>query len=176
VSVVRIKLDSLQGNKGSFVYTYQTGELELGDDRVRLTGPVEISGRVKREGHQVTIFGVLTTSAEVDCDRCLKSIGAPVNADFHLRYVTVQDYESMPATELEEADMTVSVFDGEAIDVDELAREQILLGVPAHTVCAEDCKGLCPFCGANRNLKDCGCQEVVVDPRWAALKELVNGK
>ena len=60
----------------------------------------------------------------------------------------------------------------ETIDIDELVREQVLLAVPERSLCQEDCKGLCPTCGADRNLKECGCESVEADPRWAALKNL----
>jgi uncharacterized protein len=68
--------------------------------------------------------------------------------------------------------MTVSVFDGSAIDVDEIVKEQILLAVPTRMLCREDCKGICPECGADRNTGECNCVTNDIDPRWAALKKL----
>jgi len=68
--------------------------------------------------------------------------------------------------------MSVSVFDGEAIDVDEIVKEQIVLAVPTRMLCREDCKGICPECGADRNKGDCNCATNDIDPRWAALKDL----
>ncbi len=65
---------------------------------------------------------------------------------------------------------------GKQIDLDELVREELLLAVPTHLVCQENCKGVCPTCGADRNVTDCRCGEEYVDPRWAGLKKLVNGK
>ena len=41
-------------------------------------------------------------------------------------------------------------------------------------LCAEDCKGLCPICGANLNIEECGCERDETDPRWAPLNELLN--
>ena len=60
------------------------------------------------------------------------------------------------------------------IDIDELVHEEILLAVPDHILCQDDCKGICPGCGADRNAVNCGCASAEVDPRWAGLKELVN--
>jgi uncharacterized protein len=51
-------------------------------------------------------------------------------------------------------------------------REQVLLAVPLRAICREDCKGLCPQCGANLNEKRCSCAEPVEDPRWSGLKDL----
>ena len=74
--------------------------------------------------------------------------------------------------ELTEAEMSVSVFDGKAIDVDEIVKEQILLAVPTRMLCREDCKGICPECGIDKNTGECQCVTDDIDPRWAALKNL----
>lgn len=173
---VRIELDSLEGTSGSFAHAYGSGELDFTDERVRLIDPPEISGRAIRKGREVLLDGRLTTVAQVDCDRCLKSIDVPVRTEFSLQYVTAADYETMHAAALEESDLALSVFDGEAIDVDEIVREQVLLTVPTRSLCREDCKGFCPTCGADKNLKECGCQSGDSDPRWAGLKDLANRK
>ena len=68
--------------------------------------------------------------------------------------------------------MSVSVFDGKGIDVDEVVKEQILLAVPTRMLCREDCKGICPECGTDLNKGECACKKDDIDPRWAALKNL----
>ena len=56
---------------------------------------------------------------------------------------------------------------------DAVKRAQVLLlNLPEQVLCKEDCKGLCPECGTNLNLKDCDCGDKDIDPRWAALKNL----
>ncbi len=169
---MRIELDQLEGSEGRFAHAYGAGELDLEDERVRLRGASEISGRLVRDRNKVVLTGNLSAIAQVDCDRCLRAVEVPVETDFKLRYVTVQDYESLPAAALEDEDLALSVFDGEAIDIDEVMREQVLLAVPLRTVCREDCKGFCPVCGADRNLKNCGCRTTETDARWAGLGDL----
>lgn len=169
--MVRIELDRLEEQASGFSHRYAPGELQFDDERVRLTQPPEISGRIVRKGATVALKGHLSTRAEVDCDRCLKAIAFPVSVDFSLQYVTAEDYESSHAVELEEADMMLSIFDGRTVDIDEIVREQVLLTVPARALCRDDCAGLCPLCGIDRNMKECGCQEAEMDPRWAALKD-----
>ena len=173
---MRIDLDSLEGTAGTFAHVYRGDELEFKDERVRLIEPPEISGQILRKGKQLFLNGRLSARAQVDCDRCLKSVEVPVRTTFSLQYVTAQEYEWAHAAELEESDLALSVFDGEAIDIDEIVREQVLLAVPSRSLCREDCKGFCPVCGADRNLKECGCRNEDSDPRWAGLKELVNRK
>ncbi len=74
--------------------------------------------------------------------------------------------------ELQKDDLIRSVYEGDAVDLDELVREQILLALPTRTLCREECKGLCPECGANLNAGECDCAQKEIDPRWAALADL----
>lgn len=60
------------------------------------------------------------------------------------------------------------------IDLSEPLEEELLLVLPAKTLCREDCRGLCPKCGKNLNLGDCGCGKSQGDPRLAILKTLLK--
>jgi uncharacterized protein len=126
-------------------------------------------GRVKATGR-------LTAHLQLECDRCLKPIGSTVTAKFSREYATAADYEAQHAVELSEDDLDLTVFDGSVIDVDALVREELLLAAPDHVLCQQNCKGICPTCGADRNAAACDCGTVEIDPRWAGLKELVNRK
>jgi uncharacterized protein len=59
----------------------------------------------------------------------------------------------------------------DTIDLGPLARDAIVLELPMATLCREDCAGLCPQCGADRNEGPCGCL-APRDPRWANLDVL----
>src|SRR5687767_720104 len=171
---MRIELEKLQGGKGGFAHVYQPEELNPVDESVRVTQPAEIKGNVKQAGHEVFVSGHVETRAQLECDRCLKLVELPVSADFALEYITGSDYESSSAAALSEEELAVSVFDGESIDVDEIVKEQILLAVPARTLCREECKGICPECGTDLNARQCNCADEEVDPRWAALQSFKN--
>src|SRR5215218_4717895 len=58
------------------------------------------------------------------------------------------------------------------VDLEPLAREALVLDLPLAPLCREDCRGLCPTCGADLNLGDCDCPPADIDPRWAALDVL----
>jgi DUF177 domain-containing protein len=171
---MRIELEKLEGGRGDFAHIYQPDELDPIDERVSLAGPAEVKGRVRRTGVAVAVDGHIDTRVKVECDRCLKPVELPVITDFALEYITEADYESSSAAALNDEEMSVSVFDGESIDVDEIVKEQVLLAVPARTLCREDCKGICPECGIDLNTGQCSCAAEEVDPRWAALKDLKN--
>ncbi len=169
---MRIELENLEGGKGDFAHVYQPEDLNPIDERIDLTEPATVTGKVRLAGNEVFVNGHVDTRAKVECDRCLQPVEMPVNADFALEYIPGSEYESSPVAELTEAEMSVSVFDGQAIDVDEIVKEQIVLAVPTRMLCREDCKGICPECGIDRNTGDCSCSTSDIDPRWAALKNL----
>jgi uncharacterized metal-binding protein YceD (DUF177 family) len=128
---MRIELDKLEAEGGQFAHAYEPEEIVLDDEHARLTKAPEVYGRATRSGHQVRLRGTITTEAEVDCDRCLNSVSVPIETSFDVVYVPESDYETgTEAAELQEEDMGLSIFDGNAIDVDELVREQVLLAMP----------------------------------------------
>ena len=53
-----------------------------------------------------------------------------------------------------------------------LGHRRAILALPIVIRCREDCAGLCPQCGADRNLVACGC-EPPKDARWERLRELL---
>ena len=171
---MRIELEKLEAGRGGFAHVYRPEDLNPVDERVNLGEPAEVKGTVRRTGEGVVVNGHVETRAQLECDRCLKPVELPVSADFALEYITGADYESSSDAALSEEALSVSVFDGNSIDVDEIVKEQILLAVPARTLCREDCKGICPECGIDLNTGQCDCAAEEVDPRWAALKSFKN--
>ena len=170
---MRIELDKLEPTGQTFEHAYEPEEIFLDEEHARLTKQPEVSGRIIRKGNEVRLLGKISAGAEVDCDRCLKAVNVPIETEFDVKYVPEKDYTAdEAAAELREEDLNVSFFDGKTIDVDELVREQILLALPARALCGEDCKGLCPVCGADKNANRCDCESREIDPRWAALKQL----
>jgi len=61
---------------------------------------------------------------------------------------------------------------GDQVDLEPLVRDAVLLELPLAPLCADDCQGLCPVCGVNRNQTSCTCAAEARDPRWSALDEL----
>ena len=69
------------------------------------------------------------------------------------------------------ADEEAYPIDGDVIDLRHLVRDAVLLDLPLAPLCRDDCRGLCPLCGTDRNEAACECQPAT-DPRWATLDEL----
>jgi uncharacterized protein len=173
---MRIELAGLEEGKGRFAHDYSSDELVLEDNRLRLVLPPTVSGQIRQEGRRAHVRGRITAGVQVECDRCLQPVELPVDSEFKLEYVTREDYQAQQAVELTEDDLDLSIFDGEVLDIDELVTEEIMLAMPDHVLCSENCQGICDRCGADRNSSDCGCEAQQVDPRWAGLEQLLNRK
>jgi uncharacterized protein len=72
--------------------------------------------------------------------------------------------------ELGADDLETDVYDNGIIDLNALVETETTLLLPMKPLCREDCRGLCPICGGNRNLTACRCEVRLADPRWAPLK------
>ena len=172
--VMRIELDKLEQTGNTFAHTFEAGEIVLDEEHARLLTSPHIRVRVSRSGHDVRLRGDVSAEAEVDCDRCLKTVNVPVATEFDVKYLPVEDYRSSEVAELQDDDLGTSFFEGDTSDIDELVREQILLTLPGRALCGEECQGLCPVCGIDKNADSCNCESSEVDPRWAGLEKLVN--
>lgn len=73
--------------------------------------------------------------------------------------------------ELSDEELDLYSYEGESIDLEPLLREQLILAVPFAPLCREECKGLCPQCGIDRNQERCTCTPPI-DPRLAALRDI----
>ena len=169
---MRIELDKLESQGGKFAQVYEVNELPLDDTGVRLVEPVEVRCRVRRDGQAVELQGRLATKLAGECGRCLQPVELSIATEFSERFVRAVSWAAEEQHELQAEDLNIAVFDGQAIELDDLVREEILLAVPVNVLCREDCRGLCPICGTDRNLSNCQCESNEVDSRWQKLKEL----
>jgi uncharacterized protein len=170
---MRIEVDKLNEAGIPFAVVYAPDELQLEDELTRVVSEAKLEGRASKRLGQIRLRGKINASVEVRCDRCITPVVVPVDADFDATYVPeavlTTDAE---ATELQEDDLTFATYEGDELDIDELAREQILLALPSRHLCREDCKGLCLTCGEDLNTQACHCEQQEIDPRWAALAAL----
>jgi len=70
-----------------------------------------------------------------------------------------------------EADEDIHLVTDEKVELDSYLREAFVVDLPIAAVCREDCRGLCPTCGINRNEGTCECDQRRIDPRLAGLKD-----
>jgi len=130
------------------------------------------------EGSHVFANGTFKGHLNVACSRCVEpmrlEIDDPVRVTFMPRHEMPAEEEPTEGEEGAEVgaeDLDLFPYEGEHIDLEPLFREEFVLAVPYAPLCREDCKGLCPQCGIDRNSATCTCEKPI-DPRLAALKGL----
>lgn len=126
--------------------------------------PVTAKGRVENRSGIVTISYAASFTIQAVCDRCLTDITRRNRMEFsHVLVLSLNR---------EENDELIVVPDGQ-LDLAELCASDILLELPTAVICDEGCKGLCPICGKNRNVEDCGCEQKPVG-RFDILRQLLE--
>lgn len=99
------------------------------------------------------------------CDRCAEEIVK--NFSFSVKKIVVEELQN------ENDDDNYIVVKNRVLDLQELVNEEVSLNLPTKILCSDDCKGLCPQCGANLNVSKCDCKKDV-DPRLSALLQLLD--
>ena len=146
-----------------FDFSLDLSELDFYGERP-FAHPVRVSGSVRNMADALLLEGAAETVLELVCDRCLK----PFRQEMRLPVSTLLA-ETM---EDEENDEIILLDNGE-VDLDEVFTTAAVLAMDVKHVCSEDCKGLCPTCGADLNQGPCGCRPEP-DPRFAALAQLLD--
>jgi uncharacterized protein len=142
----------------------------VGADPALLAGPVEGWLRLEPTGPRVVLRGSVKAWISMECARCLEKFD--LSAEESIFVVYMQQPVEERADELEAESLNQEFSTGEEIDLWPMVYEHLLLSIPIKAVCREDCLGLCPVCGQNKNVNNCACQSKTGHPGLAALKEI----
>ena len=167
-----VDLITIKDAPGSFDFIIEPAQIDLESETAAVKDVVRVQAKIKKGIVQTDVEGAISTVVEIECVRCLQPVEQSLKFPFKAAFVTPDYYTRDKEAEVKLDDLEISIYEGDRIDLSELAREQILLNLPEQVFCREDCRGFCQKCGANRNLISCNCNEKEVDPRWAALKNL----
>lgn len=173
-------------------YTIKASELDAGgkDYRLVIRGPWvrgvledheatgtegdgELNVRASKSGLDVVIHGTLDAPLKVPCARCLEPFDYAVHADLSVLYVPgakVKDADADGDVEytLEDAEADTLPYDGETVVLDDLVRDELLLGVPMIPLCSDDCPGMSPAPGSDATAAASSSAKEI-DPRLAPL-------
>lgn len=171
---MRFAVDEIPEEGMNFVVEIQKKDFAIDSDDCRLTRAVKVGGMLEKVSRDVYLSGLVETEVEVTCSRCLETFKQPVRSNMEAHFVPESNHApERPEVELHAEDIDVEYYSGETIDLTQAVHDQILLALPATSLCREDCCGLCPQCGTNLNLGTCGCRDVDSDdPRLDILKTL----
>ena len=142
------------------------------DDSYQIVAPVELGLDVHKDKDVFRLDGRVRTTLELPCSRCLEPFPLPIDSAFDLRYLPASALSDADEREIADEDLETSYYRDDQIDVNELLREQFYLALPMKPLCRDDCAGLCPVCGVNRNVTACACSTEWSDPRLDVLRAL----
>lgn len=127
------------------------------------SAPVAVVAAAENRVGVVSLVCGYRYTLSLRCGRCL----APVVRE-EATTVSHTVVRSLQNGDAGEDDEYLVAPDG-LVELDELVANDLIPELPARVLCREDCKGLCPVCGGDRNQTQCGCEEHQPDPRLAAL-------
>jgi uncharacterized protein len=133
---------------------------DVGVEDPRVSGEVVVALAATSSVDGIVVHGTASTPWRGQCRRCLRDIAGVAVADVE------EIYQVDPRL-----DDAVAIV-GDQIDLAPVVREYVLLELPEAPLCRDDCAGICPQCGADRNESPCACDTSVADLRWSALEGL----
>ncbi|HYF95628.1 MAG TPA: DUF177 domain-containing protein [Symbiobacteriaceae bacterium] len=151
--------------------------VEMAGQQVVFDRPFEGEAEIWNAGDRLLIQASVAGEATLECSRCLSPVTLPLQVSFEEEFVEGAPSEGAEEPDSDaEAERSVTYYSGDEIDLSDPLRENILLELPMKPLCSDECEGLCPSCGTNLNEGPCQCgeQSHTVDPRLAALKDLLR--
>ncbi len=155
------------------VHDFAAAEVPFDYRGYSLEGDLRLEADVtKNSKAEVAIKGELVGTVKVYCDRCLDAFDLRIRHPFDIYLIPAHPSEIDRERELDPEELSDSYYTDPAYSLADLANEQLILSLPYKILCADDCKGLCPKCGANLNHVTCQCDLSSEDPRWMLLREM----
>ncbi|KXG77223.1 hypothetical protein AN618_12520 [Fervidicola ferrireducens] len=155
------------GDGFDFELEEKVGRVEFKGEDVVFVKPVSVRGRVENLGKGlIGVWGEISTAIEDRCYRCLAKTHLEVKLDYNFKF------SENPEKYTKEDE--VFLIEEDTIDLTTPVVNEIILNLPSKILCSPDCRGLCPYCGADLNLGECGCRKTNVDPRLRVLEKLLD--
>jgi uncharacterized metal-binding protein YceD (DUF177 family) len=172
---MQIRLDLIEDEPFRWSETeVVTAESMARPELLKLT-EIQWSGSVAKAHPGYRLLAKLRYGQTMACDRCLVRCEEAVESAIDLILLVRPPAPAGGEVQLQTSELGVLELDGELLDTDPILREQLELNIPMTILCRPDCAGLCPHCGADRNLEPDCCSGPETDPRWQALKDLKLG-
>jgi uncharacterized protein len=150
--------------------------LEIGDELdEEVSAVAPLAGQIEflRTGRNILAIGRLETTLQKTCGRCLNEFTMPVSVELAEEfYPSIDIFTGAPLPKTPEVDPENYINDQNMLNLFEVVRQELVVASAALFYCRPDCKGLCPYCGQDRNVVACTCREDQIDPRWAGLQTL----
>ncbi len=139
--------------------------------KLKTQGPLSLHLVLTKEKEDIFFEGHLKAKLILSCSRCAEDASYTFDEFFAPVFTHGKD-PHVSDRELSKDELDITYFNEDEIDVSEVIREQIELMVPLQPLCFNECKGICPHCGQNLNIKSCACKkDDVYSPFQEVLKD-----
>ena len=162
-----IELGNIFENEGSSVSFDHTVKMDGSDysaDSCFVSG-IRCRGSIFNRAGVVQMVGQADFDYQAPCDRCTamseKHFSVPI------------EHELVRRRDTDGHDDDYILVEGSGLELDDIIYEDAVFSLPMRYLCKETCKGLCPVCGADLNVGECGCKKPS-DPRLEALRQLLD--
>jgi uncharacterized protein len=175
-----ITLLDLEREPVSFAVSFPPGAIDYGDEATQSSDlAVEGQADMLREHRgpkeivpDIRLRAKWSGAFEASCARCLDPVSHNLKGDFDLLFRPLGVDAGPSERELVTPETEIGYYQEGGLVLEDVLREQVLLTLPARTLCRPDCKGLCPRCGRNLNNEACTCEGAPADERWTVLSDL----
>lgn len=154
------------GGKLEIAGEVSLSEMDFLGEAFGFSEPLRVKGTLSNNGESLVLKAQAEGTVDVHCARCLKPLSVAICFPIEETFIQGEEEASQ--------DDDVILFSGTEIPIDDVVMNHFLMNASGKYLCREDCKGLCPQCGADLNEGECACEKDMIDPRWAALKEIMD--
>lgn len=162
------KITKIEGAEEKFDITdaHNQFDIDFCGEKLKTVSPIHVKGKAVNYEGTIKVDMNVQAKVERQCGRCLE----PFTEDIQL------ETEYAFAKQLQPSDEDVYLYKGDTIDITDLVLGEIAAELTMKPLCNEECKGLCPICGNNKNLASCQCKNDQIDSRLQILSKLLETK
>lgn len=158
-----IKIANLSLGEHYFDFVEKIEDIDLNEP---FFGEVNTKVKLNKLSDQLIADVSSDLSVEFECDRCTRKYNDRIISSYQMIYMIRNDNNVS-----EDINITFITRETDRININNDVREFAILSIPMKKLCKEDCKGLCPRCGADLNFEECKCQKDEINPIWLPLIE-----
>lgn len=171
---MKIKLHQISDRPTVFEFTLTRADLQKLEDRFEFDS-ISCRAELTQKRDAISLRGAYAVTIKTGCDLCLEPVEIEMDREFDLVLVNEDSYDEPEGdVELSLRSDDVDYYNGQEISLAEYFEDQLLLDLPLSIKCSEDCLGICPDCGVNRNHESCRCSENTGNNPFSVLGDLEN--
>ena len=167
------ELNKRETGKIDLNFSKKIDNISYCDNTYKLASPISLIGKISKNAKdEVHLRADVDFTLIDNCSRCLEPVEVPMSYTID-GFLVSEDFD-----EDSFEDYDAFIIDTDEVDLVKIIEQTLDFNLPQKVLCDEDCKGLCPKCGANLNKETCSCSETAsdeddnIDPRFAKLKDL----